>query len=85
MVSSDEGDYTEDYYLIGDLVVFTGDTYSPDYVYVEQYIPARRAVGIVVATVNGYYQDVLYRVYWLKTGRITQVASVHIKLLYAQK
>jgi len=85
MVSSIEGEYTEEYYLIGDLVVFTGYTYSPDYAYVEQHIPASRAVGIVVSTVNGYYQDVLYRVYWLKTARITQVVSGHLKLLYAQK
>ncbi len=77
-------DYDEEYYLTGDLVIFTGYMYSPDYVYVEQHIPQKRSIGIVMGSVGGYYQDVLYRVYWLKTRRITEVVSGHLRLLYAQ-
>ena len=84
MWSIDVDETSQEHYIPGDLVVFTGHLYSPDYVYAEHYNPTARTIGIVVGTSGGPIADILYRVYWLKARRITEVVSGHIKLLYAQ-
>ena len=73
-------------FVRGDLVIFTGYDYTPDYVYVEDRSPRSGELGIVVSNSrNGYYSDVLYRVYWLGTGHITTVVSDHLRLAYVGK
>jgi hypothetical protein len=74
------------YYVVGDLVIFTGHLYTPDYTYVEHYNYSKLKVGVVLGIINNnYYNDVLYRVYWLATGRITSTVSGHLKLAYTKK
>ena len=74
------------YYVAGDLVIFTGHLYTPDYTYVEHYDYSKLKVGIVLGTVNDdYYNDVLYRVYWLASARTTSTVSGHLKLAYVRK
>ncbi len=66
---------------IGDLVKFIGFNYTPDY-----YIPADEveAMGIIidVVTVKGVYitRAWMYRVYWFKTGRITETVAAHLQV-----
>ena len=72
-------------YIVGDLVIFTGYLYTPDYVYADQYDYKHPNLGIVVGKVRGHYEDVLYRVHWLKEQRVTEVVGGHIKLAYQQK
>jgi hypothetical protein len=67
---------------IGDLVKFIGLSYTPDY-----YIPAKEpeVMGIIIdiVTVKGIYitRAWMYRVYWFKTGRITEAVASHLQLL----
>tara|TARA_Y100000593_G_C4309820_1_gene337807 strand:- start:1257 stop:1520 length:264 start_codon:yes stop_codon:yes gene_type:complete len=73
-------------YVIGDLVVYTGYLLSPDYLYVEQYDYTSLKVGIVLeAFSDEYYNDKLYRVYWLGIGKTTTTISSHLKLAYVAK
>jgi len=70
-------------YVPGDLVIFTGYLYTPDYVYLEQFEANHPNVGIVLGSCSpSYYENVLYRVYWLKTGRVTEVGATHLRLAY---
>jgi len=75
---------TIDEYTAGDLVIFTGYLYTPDYIYINQYEHAR-TIGIVLGHSSGYYENGLYRVYWLRTGRVTEVVGGHLKLAYMLK
>ena len=69
---------------IGNLVKFIGLNYTPDY-----YIPAKEddpeATGIIidVVTVKGVYitRAWMYRVYWFKTGRVTEAVGGHLQLV----
>ena len=73
-------------FVKGDLVMFTGYDYTPDYVYIEDRSPGSGDLGIVISNSrNGYYSDVLYRVYWLTTGHITTVVNDHLRLAYVRK
>ena len=69
-------------YEIGDLVKFIGLNYTPDY-----YVPAEEleVMGIIidVVTVKGVYitRAWMYRVYWFKTGRVTEAVGGHLQLL----
>ena len=76
-------DYDEELFSIGDLVEFIGYNYTPDY-YVDN---DDQMLGIVVEEVNtslGYITNTwLYRVYWFKTKRISEVVAGHLKLVYA--
>ena len=67
--------------IIGDLVVFMGYTYTPDYVYQDHY-KHDRELGIIVGSVGGYYRNSIYRVYWLKTSSITECPVAHLRLAY---
>jgi len=66
---------------VGDLVVFNGKLFTPDYTYVDQTIESYATVGIVVsAYAHGNYIDsCIYRVYWFKSGRSTQTISGHLR------
>jgi len=68
-------------YVLGDLVRFTGYLFSPDFVYDADF---GDELGIVVGLHMGYSPAVLYRIYWLKTGRITETVAGHIKLAYVR-
>jgi|ETNvirenome_6_85_1030632.scaffolds.fasta_scaffold26082_2 hypothetical protein len=72
-------------YMVGDLVIFTGYLYTPDYVYADQYDYKHPNLGIVVGRVRGYYENILYRVHWLREHRITEVVGGHIRLAYQRK
>ena len=73
-------------YVVGDLVIFTGHVHSPDYTYVEHYDYTTLKVGIILDVVNDeYYNDALYRVYWLKIARATTTIASHLKLAYTRK
>jgi|15BtaG_2_1085339.scaffolds.fasta_scaffold15243_3 hypothetical protein len=71
-------------FVRGDLVIFTGYLYTPDYVYIDQYEPARN-MGIVIGPSSDYYDGALYRVYWFRTKRITETTAGHMRLAYIQK
>ena len=73
-----------DEYSIGDLVIFTGYLYTPDYIHMDRYDNVR-TIGIVLGINLSHYKNVLYRVYWLKTGRIAEVVGTHLKLVYMLK
>ena len=73
-----------DEYSIGDLVIFTGYLYTPDYIYMDQYDNVH-TIGIMLGINLTHYKNVLYRVYWLKTGRIAEVVGTHLKLVYMLK
>ncbi|HHZ96436.1 MAG TPA: hypothetical protein EYN67_12995 [Flavobacteriales bacterium] len=66
---------------IGDLVKFIGLSYTPDY-----YIPAKEpeVMGIIidVVAIKGKYitRVWMYRVYWFKTGRVTEAVGSHLQL-----
>ena len=66
---------------IGDLVKFIGLSYTPDY-----YVPAKEpeVMGIVidVVTIKGIYitRAWVYRVYWFRTGRVTETVGGHMQL-----
>lgn len=78
------GDDNEIQLVPGDLIVFTGYTYTPDYVYKEHY-NNEPEYGIVVRSRTGFYEGSLYDIFWLKTGRITQCPLGHIKLAYTRE
>lgn len=61
-------------YVKGDLVIFTG------------YAPMAKSIGVVIGDArDGYYSDVLYRVYWFTSGHITTVVKDHLRLAYVKK
>jgi hypothetical protein len=65
----------------GDLVIFIGYTYTPDYVYREHY--AREPeLGLVIGVAGGYYHGGMYKVFWLKAGVATEVPAGHLCLAY---
>ena len=74
-----------DYFVAGDLVIFTGYMYTPDYVYVEQYNRDKHTLGVGLSTVDNFYEHVLYRVYWFDTARVTEVVAGHMRLAYEKK
>jgi len=83
---SDIHDHYSLSYVKGDLVVFTGYLYTPDYIYIDQYDRNQLQVGIVLGTSqDGHYENVLYRVHWLRTNRISEVVAGHLRLAYTQK
>ncbi len=74
--------YDEREYVVGDLVRFTGYLFSPDFVYDTGF---EEELGIVVGVdMISYAPGVIYRIYWLKTGRVTETAAGHIKLAYVR-
>ena len=77
--------YPEDHFVVGDLVIFTGYLYTPDYVYVDQYDARAPTTGIVIGNASGHYEQTLYRVYWLRDGRTTEVVGGHLQLAYTRK
>lgn len=74
-----------DDYVAGDLVIFTGYLYSPDYVYAPEDTRAEKNLGIVLGTVGGHYKNILYRVYWLQAGKETEVVGSHLRLAYVRE
>jgi hypothetical protein len=77
--------YVYDQYIVGDLVIFIGYLYTPDYVYIEQY-DASPLVGIVLGGgLYGQCDNKLYRVHWFRTGRQSEVAASHLRLAYITK
>lgn len=84
------GDLEDDNFMAGDLVAFTGYLYTPDYVYEQEQLRGKLKLGIVLGTVlgtvhSGYYENLLYRVHWLNTGRVSEVVGAHLHLVYLQK
>jgi hypothetical protein len=73
--------YDEEMFKVGDLVEFIGFNYTPDY-YVDN---DEQMMGLVVEEVStsmGYITNAwLYRVYWFKTKKITEVVAGHLKLV----
>ena len=85
MMHDDHGDIYDNY-APGDLVIFTGYLYTPDYIYADQYDRNKIQIGVVLGTSRGvHYENVLYRIYWFKTNRISEVISAHIRLAYVRK
>ncbi len=72
-------------YMPGDLVVFTGYLYSPDYTYTAAETRAEKNLGIVLGSAGGHYKNVLYRVYWLHNSRETEVVGAHLRLAYTRE
>ena len=72
-------------YVAGDLVIFTGYLYTPDYMYAPEHTRAEKNLGIVLGTSGGHYKHVLYRVYWLHTNRVTEVVGAHLRLAYIRE
>tara|TARA_Y100000994_G_scaffold8416_1_gene7076 strand:- start:504 stop:779 length:276 start_codon:yes stop_codon:yes gene_type:complete len=80
------GELEAEHFVIGDLVTFTGYLYTPDYVYTEEELRGKMQLGIVIGTTkSGYYENILYRVHWLRTARVTEVVSAHLHLVYLRK
>ena len=80
------GDLEDDNFMVGDLVAFTGYLYTPDYVYEQEQLRGKLKLGIVLGTANsGYYENLLYRVHWLNTGRVSEVVGAHLHLVYLRK
>jgi len=71
----------EQMFSVGDLVVFNGKLFTPDYTYVDQTIESYATVGIVVSVyAHGNYIDShIYQVHWFKSGRTTQTISGHLR------
>jgi hypothetical protein len=76
--------YIDDY-VVGDLVIFTGPPYTPDYIYADNYDYKHPNLGIVVGRAFSHYEDILYRVHWLREHRVTEVIAGHIRLAYQRK
>ena len=75
-------------YVVGDLVIYTGHILSHDYLYgAHSSIDYRKLkAGIVLEAINDeYYNNTLYRVYWLGIGKVTTTISSHLKLAYVAK
>jgi|TARA_R100001594_G_scaffold149233_1_gene206441 hypothetical protein len=80
------GALEEDIFVTGDLVMFTGYLYTPDYVYADQFARDRAQLGVVLGAVtHGQFEDMLYRVHWLRTNRISEVVGAHLRLAYVRK
>jgi hypothetical protein len=74
-------------YMIGDLVLFAGKLYTPDYVYVDEFDTRDPLLGIVVnkKTYGNYVPNsMMYTVYWFKKKRSTDVIGAHMRLAYAR-
>ena len=69
--------------VAGDLVVFTGYTYTPDYAYREHYNKDPE-LGIVIRPARGNYHAGIYKIFWLKTGRSTECQVGHLRLAYTE-
>jgi len=64
----------------GDLVVFTGHRYSPDFVYHDGFEDDYH-LGIVLGPVGGLtHPYIIYHVYWFRVGRIVHTIASHMKL-----
>ena len=71
-------------FKVGDLVQFIGYNYTPDY-YIDD--DSNNMMGIVIEEVvmKSVYvtsSTWMYRVYWFKTKKITDVVAGHLKLVY---
>lgn len=75
-------DKEEAKYSVGDLVVFNGRLFTPDYTYVDQYNESYATVGMVVRVYayGNYIDSCTYRVYWFKARRCTQVIGGHLRM-----
>lgn len=76
--------YDDELFKVGDLVEFIGYNYTPDYYVDNEY---DNMMGIVVqeVVINTTYitsSTWMYRVYWFKTKKITEVVAAHLKLVY---
>ena len=77
-------DYDAREYVPGDLVVFTGHMFTPDFMYVEQFT-GKLDYGVVIESKRGIYEDTLYRVYWFGHGRIIDTVPGHMRLAYVHE
>jgi hypothetical protein len=73
------GERTKFEFVIGDLVLFTGYRYTPDFVYTQNEMPY---MGIVVDVGRSPAHEYMYSVYWFKTKRITATVAGHLELAY---
>ena len=67
-------------FVPGDLVIFTGNLYSPDFVYVEQF-DDKPEYGVIIGP-GSAYSNVMYKVYWFNHGRIIDTVAGHMQLAY---
>ena len=67
---------------IGDLVKFIGFNYTPDYYMLDSELEPVMGIVIDVVTIKGIYITCgwVYRVYWFRTGRITETVGGHMQL-----
>jgi hypothetical protein len=75
-----------DYFIPGDLVLFTGHLYTPDYVYVDQYDRQSATIGVVLDSFSygNYEKSIMYRVYWFRDMKITENVAGHLRLAYTR-
>jgi len=66
-------------FMTGDLVIFTGYRYTPDFIYTQADMPY---LGIVVGSTRSPAGDGMYSVYWFKTMRVTATVGGHLELAY---
>jgi hypothetical protein len=71
-------------YVAGDLVVFTGHLFTPDFMYAEQFT-GRLDYGIVMGHARGAYSEYIYRVYWFSHARIIETVPGHMRLAYVNE
>lgn len=66
-------------FVTGDLVIFTGYRYTPDFIYTQNEMPY---LGIVVGAGRSAAGEGMYSVYWFKTRRVTSTVAGHLELAY---
>jgi len=66
-------------FVAGDLVIFTGYRYTPDFIYTQNETPY---LGIVVGAGGSRAHEGMYSVYWFKTRRVTSTVASHLELAY---
>ena len=65
----------------GDLVIFTGFLYTPDFMYTDNYGDTRY-LGIVLGPAGALSYGAAYNVYWFNRGNCTYTVSSHLRLAY---
>ena len=78
---------TVEEYMVGDLVAFAGELYTPEFVYVDSYETTKTLIGIVIGIKvygNMSPRAVAYKVRWLNKDRVSEVAGGHLRLLYVR-
>tara|TARA_R100000008_G_C3576969_1_gene165877 strand:+ start:856 stop:1113 length:258 start_codon:yes stop_codon:yes gene_type:complete len=77
---TNESKNTPHVFQVGSLVEFVGLNYTPDFIMMDE---RHEALGVVLSCYRDgmMYRYDMYTVYWFKLGKISQVASEHLKLV----